>query len=193
MGKEKVKESRPFRMTVITRGNGRIIRSTGMGNWSIRMGTSMKENGLTTKPMDSGCICIEMGPYTKVIGSITFRKVMASKHGLITVNMKASTSTVKNMGREFMRGRMGATILVTGVKTRLRVKESIFGEVAESIKGSGVAIRCMGMECIHGRMAGGTKATTSTTQSTDTENTTGRTGVVSRANGFMERGRAGGD
>jgi len=136
-----------------------------------------------TRPKDSGYTIIEMVRFMKVIGLIIFRVDRESKHGLIGVGMRESTSWGRSMGKVLMFGLMVVTILDLGRITTYTDMGSIFGVMGEAIRVSGVLTRCMDMECIYGKMGVAMKENTIMIRNTVSVNINGQMVAVSRGIG----------
>ena len=97
----------------------------------------------------------------KANGLMTFKKVMAKKHGKMVQSMRASTDKVRSMDMGATSGVMDPPTLAIGSTTRSTGQASIPGQTDESTLGCGKRTRCMGMDTSFGQMAANTKASSS--------------------------------
>ena len=126
---------------------------------------------------------MELG--TRVNGKTIFNTVTEKKYGLITHNMKDSTTKVKNMDVVSTSGKMAQDTTVNGSRIELKVKENISGKTVEHTQDNGKIIICTVKELTHGLTVEDTKVSTRWTRSTAMVNMFGRMETSTRATGRL--------
>ena len=89
------------------------------------------------KLMDSVFTHIKMEPSTKDIGKKICNMVTEKNHGLMDLNMKVNTTTVRNMDRAIIFGMMVLNMTDNGLIIKLKAMVFISGKMVVSSQDTG--------------------------------------------------------
>jgi hypothetical protein len=103
-----------------------------------------------------------MGQGTKANGKTTNSMDEVKKHGLTVPNMKASTSSARNMAMEHFSGQMARPTLAIFTTIIFMAEEYTLGQTGDDTKVNGRTTRCTEKVHFSGQMVASTSASTLT-------------------------------
>lgn len=143
----------------------------------------MKVNGLVTKlkaeERMSMLTVLNISVTGKMIGSM----VMESKHGLITLDTRVTTSMARSIILVHLSGKMAHRILENFITTIFTVKVFIRGQTKESTKETGKQTKCTAKELSLGQTVENMSASILMIKRRATENSFGPMADVTGASG----------
>jgi hypothetical protein len=119
-----------------------------------------RENGKTTKPMDTVDTSTLMVPCMKVCGRKISSMVMARRHGLMVLSTREIMWRARRTAQANSCGQTGPPMRDSSKIITSMEGECIFGLIREGIRECGSIIKCMEKEYSLGLMAESMKETT---------------------------------
>ena len=172
------------------RDTGGSIRLADMASSGTLMVTFSKENGLTTRPMDTEFTSIRTEPDTRVNGEMISSTDKEKRSGQIIQCTRATITKERSTVRDYTSGKMAPDTTETGLKTESKDSENTNGKMAGATQVSGKTIICTEKEFTLGPTAEDTKVNTKWTKSTGTECISGLMAESMRATGLTENSMA---
>jgi len=112
----------------------------------------MKVNGKTTKPMATGCICMQMEPDMKETGKRISSTVKVLRDGQMEQSTMENILRDKSMGEELFNGAIIQSSLANSKTITLRAMAPTSGTTVGSTMEIGKTIKCTVKEFSHGLM-----------------------------------------
>lgn len=129
----------------------------------MQMAISTKVNGSMIKHMAKELTLMQTEHITMVIGLMISSMDWAWNLGLMVLNTKDSTGTVRNMEKESLPSLMEASMKANSIKMRSVAEASTTGQMASITRANGIEIKCMDMVLSCGKTAKDTKESFSMT------------------------------